>query len=181
MGTVELEPEVRDWLEELSAERFATATFYIDLLAEQGPLLGEPYTRQLDGKLRELRLHLDRSAVRVTYWIARGRRIVRLRRTTMGERSDWAAVRERRLTEPGAAEAYLSAKLAYELGRRVRELRERREWTQTELATAAGMTQSAIARFEAGGTVPTLPVLHRLAEALDANLVISVTPRTDVA
>jgi hypothetical protein len=39
-------------------------------------LLGEPYTRQLDGKLRELRFHLDRRAVRVTYWIASGRRIV---------------------------------------------------------------------------------------------------------
>ena len=58
--------------------RFATAAFYVDLLAEQGPLLGEPYTRQLDGKLRELRFHLERSAVRVTYWIAPGRRIVLL-------------------------------------------------------------------------------------------------------
>ncbi len=77
-GTVELEPEVRDWLEALSARQFATTAFYVDLLAEQGPLLGEPYTRQLDGKLRELRFHLDRSAVRVTYWIASGRRIVLL-------------------------------------------------------------------------------------------------------
>jgi phage-related protein len=41
-------------------------------------LLSEPYTRQLDGKLRELRFHLDRRAVRVTYWIASGRRIVLL-------------------------------------------------------------------------------------------------------
>jgi len=41
-------------------------------------LLGEPYTRQLDGKLRELRFHLDGNAVRVTYWIASGRRIVLL-------------------------------------------------------------------------------------------------------
>jgi len=77
-GTVELEPDVRDWLEQLPTERFATAAFYIDLLAEQGPLLSEPYTRQLDGKLRELRFHLDRQAVRVTYWIASGRRIVLL-------------------------------------------------------------------------------------------------------
>lgn len=78
-GTVELEPEVRDWLEQLSTARFATAAFYIDLLAEQGPLLSEPYTRQLDGKLRELRFHLDRQAVRITYWIATGRRVVLLR------------------------------------------------------------------------------------------------------
>jgi phage-related protein len=77
-GTVELEPEVRDWLEELPTVGFATAAFYIDLLAEQGPLLDEPYTRQLDGKLRELRFHLDRQALRITYWIASGRRIVLL-------------------------------------------------------------------------------------------------------
>jgi hypothetical protein len=77
-GTVELEPEVRDWLEGLSTTQFATAAFYVDLLAEHGPLLSEPYTRQLDGKLRELRFHLGGQAVRVTYWIASRRRIVLL-------------------------------------------------------------------------------------------------------
>lgn len=77
-GTVELEPEVRDWLERLPTAHFATAAFYVDLLAEQGPLLGEPYTRQLDGKLRELRFHLEGRAIRVTYWIAPGRRVVLL-------------------------------------------------------------------------------------------------------
>lgn len=44
-GLVELEPEVRDWLEGLPTANFFTVAFYIDLLAEQGPLLGEPYTR----------------------------------------------------------------------------------------------------------------------------------------
>jgi hypothetical protein len=77
-GTVELESEVREWLEGLPTEQFSTAAFYVDLLAERGSLLGEPYTRQLDGKLRELRFHLDRRSVRVTYWIATGRRIVLL-------------------------------------------------------------------------------------------------------
>lgn len=41
-GTVEPEPEVRDWLQELSTAPSATAAFNIDLLAEEGPLLGEP-------------------------------------------------------------------------------------------------------------------------------------------
>ncbi|AEH10479.1 MULTISPECIES: type II toxin-antitoxin system RelE/ParE family toxin [Protofrankia] len=77
-GTVELEPEVRDWLERLPTAQFATAAFYVDLLAEQGALLGEPYTWQLDGKLRELRFHLEGRAVRMTYWIAPGRRVVLL-------------------------------------------------------------------------------------------------------
>jgi phage-related protein len=77
-GTVELESEVRNWLERLPTGQFATAAFYIDLLADRGPLLGEPYTRQLHGKLRELRFHLDRQAIRVTYWITTDRRIVML-------------------------------------------------------------------------------------------------------
>src|SRR5262245_61331222 len=77
-GTVELEPEVRDWLEGLPTAQFARAAFYVDLLAEQGVLLGEPYTKQLDGKLRELRFYVEQDAVRVTYWIASDRRIVLL-------------------------------------------------------------------------------------------------------
>ena len=71
-GSVELEPGIREWLESSPTVQFATAAFYVDLLAERGPLLGEPFTRQLDGKLRELRFHLDGRAVRVTYWIASG-------------------------------------------------------------------------------------------------------------
>ena len=92
-GTVELEPEVRLWLEQLPAEQFATAAFCIDLLADQAPLLGEPHTRQLHGKLRELRFHLDRQTIRVTYWIASGRRIVLLTlfaKTRMRERREVA-------------------------------------------------------------------------------------------
>ncbi|MGE5828244.1 MAG: type II toxin-antitoxin system RelE/ParE family toxin [Micromonosporaceae bacterium] len=75
---MELEPEVRDWLEALPTLHFARAAFYIDLLAEHGPLLDEPYTRQLDGRLRELRFNLDQAAMRVTYWIAAGQRIILL-------------------------------------------------------------------------------------------------------
>jgi hypothetical protein len=73
-----VELEVRDWLEGLPTAEFATVAFYIDLLAERGPLLGEPHTRQLDGKLRELRFHLDGRSVRIAYWIASGRRVVLL-------------------------------------------------------------------------------------------------------
>lgn len=99
----------------------------------------------------------------------------------MSPRSDWESLRQRRMAEPTALEAYLAAKLANELGRRIRELREAREWSQSDLARAASMTQSAVARFEAGGTIPTLPVLYRLTEALDADLAVQVHPRSSVA
>jgi transcriptional regulator with XRE-family HTH domain len=85
------------------------------------------------------------------------------------------------MVEPGAGEAYDAARLAFELGEAVRELRLAREWSQSDLASAAGMTQSAVARFEAGGTVPTLPVLGRIARALDADLTVRVEARPHVA
>jgi phage-related protein len=88
-------------------DQFATASFYIDLLAERGPLLDEPYTRQLDGKLRELRFHLDRTTMRITYWIATQRRIILLtvfRKTQM--REDRQVERARRALERCIAEEH---------------------------------------------------------------------------
>jgi ribosome-binding protein aMBF1 (putative translation factor) len=95
----------------------------------------------------------------------------------MVERTDWRQIRESRMAEPGAAEEYAAARRAFELGRAVRDLRERRGWSQSQLARAARMTQSAVARFEAGGTVPTLVVLERLAQALDVDLTVELKPR----
>jgi hypothetical protein len=77
-GEVELEPEVRDWYLALDEEDQARAGFHIDRLAEMGPLLDEPFTKQLDGKLRELRFYLGGRPTRVTYWIASNRRIILL-------------------------------------------------------------------------------------------------------
>ncbi|MBF8185432.1 type II toxin-antitoxin system RelE/ParE family toxin [Nonomuraea sp. K274] len=77
-GEVELEPEVNEWFDSLRQDNQEIAVFYVDLPAERGVLLDEPYTRQLRGKLRELRFHLCGEAVRITYWIASGRRIILL-------------------------------------------------------------------------------------------------------
>ena len=77
-GSIELEPEVTRWLERLTDDEFGRAQFYIDLLEDQGVHLDEPYTRQLRGKLRELRFYMGRERQRVTYYIAGGRRIILL-------------------------------------------------------------------------------------------------------
>jgi hypothetical protein len=52
--------------------------FHLDRLEERGVLLGEPYTRQLSGKLRELRFYCGGGRIRISYWIAPGRRIIAL-------------------------------------------------------------------------------------------------------
>lgn len=80
----------------------------MDRLAENATTLGEPCTRHLGGKVRELRFDVDGNAQRITYWIA-------------------------------------------------------------------------ISRIEGGGTVPTIPLLRRLAHALDADLTIHLTPHGNAA
>ncbi|MHB8574347.1 MAG: type II toxin-antitoxin system RelE/ParE family toxin [Dehalococcoidia bacterium] len=77
-GDIELEPEVRAWVEALNDDDFGQVAARVRRLGEEGPLLGEPYTRQLDGKLRELRFFLGRQRFRITYYIASGRRIILL-------------------------------------------------------------------------------------------------------
>ncbi|HEY4024489.1 MAG TPA: helix-turn-helix transcriptional regulator [Pseudonocardiaceae bacterium] len=75
-----------------------------------------------------------------------------------------------------ARPAYDNARRAFELGARVRALREQRGWSQAQLAKRVAMTTSDMARFEAGGTIPTLPLLERIAGALDMRLSIALTP-----
>lgn len=77
-GEVELESEVEDWYLALTDDQQGRVDFHIDRLSQKGPLLDEPHSKQLDGKLRELRFYLGRRDMRITYWIALGRRIILL-------------------------------------------------------------------------------------------------------
>ncbi|MEU9831584.1 helix-turn-helix transcriptional regulator [Streptosporangium sp. NPDC048047] len=58
----------------------------------------------------------------------------------------------------------------------VRRRREELGLTQAELAGRAGLKQPVVACFEAGGTMPTLPMLERLAEALEMRLSVRFQP-----
>lgn len=88
---IELEPEVRDWLELLPFRLYRRVEDKADRLLDEPTTLGEPYSRHLGGKLRELRFELDGEAVRIPYWLAPGRRIVLLtvfRKTKMREAAE---------------------------------------------------------------------------------------------
>jgi hypothetical protein len=82
--TIELEPEVRAWLETLSPPDHRAAERFADRLAAEGTALPYPLASHLGDGLRELRI----GAIRVTYWLAPGRRAVLLtvfRKTKMRE------------------------------------------------------------------------------------------------
>ena len=92
-------------------------------------------------------------------------------------RTSWDDMKAARAGDLAGEAAYAAAKLAFELGEQVRGLREERGWSQRDLAKLTGMTQSAIARFEAGGTTPTLPILERIANAFDSTLSVQLKPK----
>ncbi|WP_137994070.1 helix-turn-helix domain-containing protein [Streptomyces vilmorinianum] len=94
----------------------------------------------------------------------------------MSDRKSWNGLREEALDHPEAQASYDAARIRFELGRAVRERREELGMTQTQLARAAGLQQPAVARFEAGGTMPTLPLLERLATALGMRLQVGFEP-----
>jgi HTH-type transcriptional regulator/antitoxin HipB len=87
-----------------------------------------------------------------------------------------AQARAARMDQPAVAEAYDQARVRFELAETVRVRREELGWSQRQLAERAGMTQPGVARFEAGGTTPTLPLLERLAAALGLRLSVSFQP-----
>ncbi|MEU8922674.1 helix-turn-helix transcriptional regulator [Kitasatospora sp. NPDC048545] len=94
----------------------------------------------------------------------------------MSERASWRAVREEILNRPGAGAAYEAARIRFELGEAVRLRREALGMTQAQLAAATGTQQPAVARFEAGGTMPTIMILERYAEALGMRLTVELEP-----
>ena len=56
------------------------------------------------------------------------------------------------------------------LAERLRRLRIRRGWKQRDLAAAAGVAASTVARYERGSDEPTLGTLIKLARALDTSV-----------
>lgn len=54
------------------------------------------------------------------------------------------------------------------LGFRVRQLREKKAWSLTELAERAGISRSYLAQIESGESIPTQAKILQLAEALGA-------------
>ena len=79
---------------------------------------------------------------------------------------------------PAFVAAFDKRRAQAEVAFQIRRLREGRGWTQKELARQVGCTQQAISAIEQSGyTRHSLPLLRRIAEALDADLVVALLPR----
>jgi len=93
--------------------------------------------------------------------------------------AQWKLARDRKAHEGYTDSTEVEAmrteiRMAFDLGQAVYDRRTELGISQTELAKRANMTQPQVSKLELGGTVPTLPLLARLAKALDASLNIAL-------
>ena len=111
--------------------------------------------------------HISRIMVRNTYPASCRRRVPAVARSYEVA----AASRLARLS-PAAGRQGRVFEEAYDVAVQLMEMRQRRGMTQLQLAEATGIAQSEISRIERGGANPTEKTIHRLADALGAELKI---------
>jgi ribosome-binding protein aMBF1 (putative translation factor) len=96
--------------------------------------------------------------------------------------TSWSDLKTKRLSGMTVAQradydrAYAEARLAAEVGERIREAREAAGLSQRELARRMGTSQAAIGRLEAGGVGATLTTLQRVATALGLEVNVELRP-----
>lgn len=103
----------------------------------------------------------------------------------MVSHAHWKLARDRKVAQgiaedPEVAKRREEIELAFDLGQAVYDRRSELGISQTELAQRAGMTQPQISKLELGGTMPTLPLLARLARAMEASLTVELDGDTSV-
>ena len=81
-------------------------------------------------------------------------------------------VAEQVAASPAFAEELAKAREGTRLGLALTELREERGLTQREVSGLTGIKQPMLARIERG-QMPTLPTLRRIAQALNARVIIA--------
>ncbi len=88
----------------------------------------------------------------------------------------WREYVDEQMKNPEFRAAYDALEPEYALIRQLIDLRIKRGLSQRELARRAGMQQPTLARVESGKTA-SLRTLRRVADALNADVRVSIVPR----
>lgn len=90
---------------------------------------------------------------------------------------NWKEHKKQLLKDPKFREAYEALALEYQLAAELIQLRLSKGLTQTELARLLNTKQASIARLESGSFLPSLSMIKKVADALDADLEIKLQPK----
>ena len=90
---------------------------------------------------------------------------------------NWKEHKRKLLKDPEFRKEYETLEPEYKLAGDLIRLRLSKGMTQEELARRINTKQSAIARLESAGSLPSLSTVKRVAEALDADLYVAIEPR----
>lgn len=91
---------------------------------------------------------------------------------------NWKEHKKQLMKDPEFRKGYEALEPEYKLASALIRLRLSKGLTQEELARKVHTRQSAIARLESAGSLPSLSTVKRVAEALDADLDIVIRPKT---
>jgi transcriptional regulator with XRE-family HTH domain len=90
---------------------------------------------------------------------------------------NWKEHKRKLLKDPEFEEEYEALEPEYRLASALIRLRLARGLTQEQLAKLLNTKQESISRLEGGSSLPSLSTVKKLANALDAELEISLRPR----
>jgi DNA-binding XRE family transcriptional regulator len=90
---------------------------------------------------------------------------------------EWKEFKKELLKDPEFKKEYEKLEPEYRIIRQMLALRRKKNLTQEQLAKLTGAKQSSIARVESGKHNPSLRLLEKIAEALDAELDIRFIPK----
>ncbi|MFA7300746.1 MAG: helix-turn-helix transcriptional regulator [Candidatus Shapirobacteria bacterium] len=83
---------------------------------------------------------------------------------------NWEDIKKELLKDPEVKKGYDDLEVEYQILSSLIDIRNKKKMTQKRLAFKMGTTQSALSRFEMGGTNPSLNFLKKIAAALDTKL-----------
>ncbi len=91
---------------------------------------------------------------------------------------DWKEHKKRLLKAPEFKQEYEALEPEYKLASALIRLRLAKGLTQEQLAKLLNTKQESIARLESGGSLPSLSTVKKVADALDAEVEITLRPKT---
>ena len=94
--------------------------------------------------------------------------------------SDLQELTKELMLDPQFKKEYEALQPEMDITRAILDARIRAGMTQMELSERSGISQADISRMEKGTRNPSIALLKRLAEALDANLKIEFIPKKSI-